>query len=78
MSKESRDYLEMSFRSIQCFTDDGRLMPEELQRIADIALRDGVVDANEKRVLASIIGKLTKAELTPPMQAKLTELAKYI
>jgi len=78
MSKESRDYLEMSFRSIQCFTDDGRLMPEELQRIADIALRDGVVDANEKRVLASIIGKLTKEELTPSMQTKLAELAKYI
>lgn len=74
MSKENRDYLEMSFRSIQCFTDDGKLMPEELQSIADIALRDGVVDANEKRVLASIISKLNGAELTLPMQAKVAEL----
>jgi len=78
MSKESRDYLEMSFRSIDCFTNDGKLLPDELQSIVDIALRDGVVDANEKRVLGSIISKLTPSELTPIMLAKVAEVKKLL
>jgi len=78
MSKESHDYLEMSFRSIDCFSNDGKLLPDELQSIVDIALRDGVVDANEKRVLTSIINKLTPSELTPAMQAKVVEVKKLL
>ena len=38
---ESRDYLEMSFRSISCFTDDGKLSANELGEILIIAERDG-------------------------------------
>jgi tellurite resistance protein len=74
MSKESRDYLEMSFRSIRAFGDDGRFSPANLQEIVDIALRDGVVDANEQRVLAGIIGRLKPEELTAEMKRKLDEL----
>lgn len=61
---ESRDYLEMAFQSIQCFSDDGVLDAAELKKIAAIARRDGVVDDNEKRVLRSIIAKLKPADLT--------------
>jgi len=67
MTKDSRDYLEMAFRSIECFADDGKLKVDELKQLVDIALRDGVVDANEKRVLRNIFSKLTPAELTPEM-----------
>lgn len=74
MSLEKRDYLEMSFRSIQCFADDGKLMPDELQQIVDIALRDGVMDANEKRVLNSIISKLNSEELSSEMLSKIQTL----
>ena len=41
---ESRDYLEMTFHSINCFANDGTLDVEELTQIVDIALKDGVVD----------------------------------
>lgn len=71
---ESRDYLEMSFRSIQCFTDDGRLDADEFGRIVDIALRDGVVDANEMRVLHRIVRSLTPEEITPELLQRLEEL----
>lgn len=74
MSKESRDYLEISFRSIRLFADDGTLSIRDLQEIIDIALRDGVVDANEKRVLGGILGRLRPEELTPEMQCKLESL----
>lgn len=52
---ESRDYLEISFRSIECFSNDGKLDVKELGEILSIAERDQVIDDNEKRVLANII-----------------------
>ena len=67
MTTEKRDYLEMAYRSIECFANDGTLKVDELKQIVDIALRDGVVDENEKRVLRSIFSKLNPQELTPEM-----------
>lgn len=64
---ESRDYLEMSFQSINCFSDDGKLDAVELRKIFNIALRDGVVDQNEMRVLRQIIAKLKPEELNAEM-----------
>nr|WP_298164567.1 hypothetical protein [uncultured Pseudomonas sp.] len=72
--KESRDYLEMAFRSIQCFADDGKLLVHELESLVDIARRDGVVDDNEKRILQGIVERLNPAELTAAMQAKIADL----
>ncbi|MFT3735973.1 MAG: hypothetical protein QM776_13255 [Rhodocyclaceae bacterium] len=68
---ESRDYLEIAFRSIECFSDDGKLRVDELQKLVDIALRDGVVDANEKRVLRNIMRRLKTDELTPEMLSRI-------
>ena len=74
MNEESRDYLEMSYRSIQCFSNDGKLLVSELDDIVAIALKNGVVDENEKRVLGSIIKKLTPSELTPEMNGRIAQL----
>jgi len=71
---ESRDYLEMTFRSIECFADDGKLDADELMTIANIALRDGVVDDNEKRVLKNIIARLNPEELDDELQEKIRGL----
>lgn len=72
--KENCDYLEMSFRSIQCFANDGKLCVNELNEIIAIAQRDGVVDENERRVLRKIIQQLRPHELTPDMQTRLVKL----
>lgn len=72
--KESRDYLEMTFKSINCFADDGKMDAVELGKIFDIARRDGVVDDNEKRVLRQIISRLNTAELDSDMLSKLEEI----
>ncbi|TVO51628.1 hypothetical protein [Denitromonas halophila] len=69
--QENRDYLELAFRSIECFSNDGKLDVGELQKLVDIVLRDGLVDDNEKRVLRSILRRLTTAELTPEMLARI-------
>ena len=79
MAKECRDYLEMTFKSIQCFANDGKLLVNELEKLVDIALRDGVVDDNEKRVLGQIISRLTPSELSGDMIEKIEEIKqKYL
>nr|MBF0681264.1 hypothetical protein [Pseudomonas sp.] len=75
---EPRDYLEMSFRSIQCFANDGRLDVNELGALLDIAERDGDIDENEIRVLKKIIGRIRPEEIDQPMRDKLAEVAKKI
>lgn len=75
---ESRDYLEMSFRSIECFADDGKLDAQELSKIVAIAEKDGVIDQNEVRVLRSIISKIKPTEVDDAMRLKLASIAKKI
>jgi len=74
MSSENRDYLELTYRSITCFTDDGKLDVNELENLVEIAMRDGVVDDNEKRVLRNIIERLGERDLTPEMMDKIHQL----
>jgi len=72
----SNDYLELTFKSIQCFANDGKLLVDELDDLLDIALRDGVVDKDEKRVLNNIFDRLTSAELTPKMLSAIDDIKK--
>jgi uncharacterized tellurite resistance protein B-like protein len=71
---ESRDYLEMAFQSIRCFTDDGRLDAAELGRIVAIAERDGVIDENERRVLTRIIARIQPDEIDAAMKQRLAQI----
>ncbi len=71
---ESKDYLEMSFRSINCFANDGKLDVSELNEIVHVALRDGVVDENEKRVLGRIISRLNAKELQGELEQRVNQL----
>lgn len=75
---EPRDYLEVSFRSIQCFANDGRLDVHELGSLLAVAERDGVIDENEIRVLKKIIAQIKPEELDQPMRDKLAEIAQKI
>lgn len=75
---EPRDYLEMTFRSIQCFANDGRLDVHELGALLDIAERDGAIDDNEIRVLKKIIAQIKPEEIDQAMRDKLAEVAKKI
>lgn len=75
---ESKDYLEMSFRSISCFSDDGVLDAKELKSIFAIAERDGIIDDNEIRVLKNIISKIKPSELTDDMKEQLSIISKKI
>jgi hypothetical protein len=73
----SRDYLEITFRSINCFADDGKLDVNELDSLVDVALKNGVVDDNEKRVLRNIIARLDDIDLTSEMRSKIQDLREF-
>jgi len=75
---ESKDYIEMAFRSIECFKKDGKLDAKELDNIIKIAERDGIIDQNEIRVLQKIIAKIKPDEVDDAMRKKLSQLAKKI
>ncbi|MGI1677130.1 MAG: hypothetical protein K6L75_00210 [Cellvibrionaceae bacterium] len=75
---ENTDYLEMTFRSINCFSDDGKLNVNELDMLLGIALRDGVVDDNEKRVIANIISKLTPKDLNQELTNRVEEIKQLL
>jgi hypothetical protein len=62
MKQES--HLEIAIASINCFTDDGTLDLGELNFLLGLAMRDGVVDENEKRVLGSIFSKVTSSDVS--------------
>ena len=75
---ESRDYLEMSFHSIQCFSNDGKLDANELGKILAIAEKDGVIDQNEIRVLRNIIARIKPHEVDEAMRNRMLEISKKI
>lgn len=75
---EARDYLEMSFQSIQCFSNDGKLDAQELGKILAIAEKDGVIDQNEIRVLRNIISRVKPHELDEAMRKKMMEISEKL
>ena len=75
---ESRDYLEMTFRSIECFSNDGKLDAKELGEILKIAERDGSIDNNEIRVLKNIISKIKPDEIDLQMTRMLKKVSDKI
>lgn len=75
---KAQDHLEIAFRSIECFSNDGKLSVDELQKLLDIALRDGHVSADEKRVLGNIIKRLNASDLTPGMQEKVSAIRQQL
>lgn len=75
---ENRDYLELSFRSIQAFTDDGKLDAAEFDELITIALRDGEIDDNERRVIGNILDRVRPEEIDAELGRKITDLQSYL
>ncbi|MCZ8115000.1 MAG: hypothetical protein O9303_05710 [Silanimonas sp.] len=70
----SRSYLDIALASIEVFTDDGKLDLEELNFLLGLALRDNVVDDDEKRVLANVFRRAEQGELRPAVRGRIAEV----
>lgn len=65
---------EMLDRSIAAFSDDGRLSVDELDHILAAGLQDGILDEEERQVVFKVISKLTAADFSPELWARVEQL----
>lgn len=75
MEKQS-SYIELAYSSIPVFTDDGTLDMEELQFLLGLALKDGQIDEDEKRVLRNIFKQVAEHDVTPKVWDRINEIKK--
>lgn len=75
MAKES-GYIELAYSSIPVFADDGTLDMEELNFLLGVALKDGKIDDDEKRVLQNIFKQVAEHEVTPKVWERINEIKK--
>ncbi|MBU2710559.1 hypothetical protein [Zooshikella harenae] len=74
MSTTTHDYIKLATYAVNIFASDGKLNAHEFDQLMTIALRDGVVDDDEKRVLTNILNKVRAEEMTDDLQAKITQV----
>ncbi len=73
-----RSHLEIAVLSINVFSDDGKLDLAELEKLLAVALRDDVVDEDEKRVLGNILTRAERDGVAADVQTRIDEVrAKY-
>jgi len=70
---QPKSHLVIALASIQVFTNDGTLDLAELQNLLDLALRDDVIDDDEKRVLGNIFKQAELGQLDPEVQARIAQ-----
>lgn len=56
-------YIELAYSSVRAFADDGKLDERELAFLLGLALRDGEIDDDERRVLRNIFTQAAEAGL---------------
>ena len=69
-----RDYIELAYSSIRVFADDGTLDIGELNFLLGIALRDGKIDEDEKRVLRNIFKQVHEKDVNPRVWERIQEI----
>ena len=68
--------VELAYSSIPVFADDGTLDLEELNFLLGIALKDGKVDDDEKRVLGNVFNQLRQEDVTEKVWERIAEVKK--
>ena len=69
----NRDHLEIAYTSMSLFQNDGTLNEEEFTHLLDIAIRDGEVNDDEKRVLSNILERIKGDEKTASFESRIQE-----
>lgn len=76
MSDEPHDskYLELAYSSIKIFANDGTVDLGELNFLLGLALKDGKIDEDEKRVLRNIFAQAEKTDLSRVVRDRIAEV----
>lgn len=75
---ESRNYIDLALLVAEYFANDGTIDADELENLKSVALSDGVIDDNERRVLLSTLSKIKPSEMTPELKEKTESLLDLI
>jgi hypothetical protein len=62
--------------SLSAFANDGTLDAEELDFIERLALRDGVIDEDERTVLSNIFSRVPQERTSPEVLAEISKFKK--
>ena len=73
---QPKSHLVIALASIQVFTNDGTLDVAELQKLLDLALRDQIIDDDEKRVLDNIFKQAELGTLDADVKRRIDEARK--
>ncbi len=73
-SAPESSYLELAYSSIKIFADDGTVDLGELNFLLGLALKDGEIDEDEKRVLGNIFKHAEKTKLSLAARARIREV----
>ncbi len=71
-----RGHIELAYSSIKVFTDDGKLDMGELNYLMGVALADGQITDDEKRVLGNIFKRVNEKNASPVVLDRIAELKK--
>ncbi len=75
MAQES-SWIEVAYSTIKVFTDDGKMDLGELNFLLGIALKDGKIDDEEKRVLRSLFDRITQDAVESKVWTRMQEVRK--
>ncbi len=68
------DHLQLALAAIPAFVDDGRLSLDELEHLLMLAQRDRVIDADEKRVLGTILDSAERDGVDADVLARIQQV----
>lgn len=68
------DHLQLTLAAIPAFVDDGRLSLDELEHLLMLAQRDRVIDADEKRVLGTILDSAERDGVDADVLARIQQV----
>ncbi len=71
-----RSHIELAYSSIKVFADDGKLDLEELNYLMGVALADGQITDDEKRVLGNIFKRVNEKNASRVVLDRIAELRK--
>jgi len=69
-------YIEIAFESVKVFSNDGELDESELAFLLGLALRDKVVDEDERRVLGKIFAQAESGNVNSIMRKRIAQARK--
>ncbi len=68
-----QSHIEIAYSSIRVFSDNGQLDLGELNFLLGLALRDSIIDADEKRVLQKVFSQAEQGKLAPLVKDRIAE-----